>query len=175
MTMPAGYVDPEDNLFQYLDKNGDESGDIEAIGNYSSTADDFFIQPPNGKVYQIHRLIVSIQSSSVIAALKYGSLAALANGIKIYTTKGPDAVEKLINKAPIKTHDDWGGICHDSIALNYGSVAGKSVSVRWSFFKSGTSIWLNGDLNHKLILRLNDNFTGLSAHRFYAQGIIHNS
>jgi len=169
MGVPSGYVSPAKNLYQFLDTDGDESGTINAVGDYSSEAEDFFIQPPSGYIYEISRLIVNIQSDSVIASGKYGSVAALTNGVKAIVSL--DGVETQINKEAIKSHDDWAGICHDSVALNYGASAGKSVSVRWSFFKSGANIWLRD--TDKFIMRLNDDLQGLSKHRFFVNGIKH--
>lgn len=165
--LPQGYVSPSNVLFKFLDTNGDQSGTINAIGNYSSTPTDFFIKPPANKIYRLSRMIILIVSPAVIASGQYGSIDALTNGIKVLFTNS-ETIE--LNKIPIKTHEDWGGICHDSQALNYGNVAGKAVSVRWSFFNSGEDFWLNGKSDCKFIIRLNDNFSSLVTHRFYIQG-----
>jgi hypothetical protein len=170
-TMPAGYIAPSNNLFQFLDTNGDESGTTNAIGDYS-TPDDFFIKPAAGELFEVSRLIVNIASDSVLAAGKYGSLDALTTGLNVYVDDGNGEI--LLTKLPIKTHEDWAALCHDSVALNYGNVAGKAISVRWSFFKSGSGLWLSGNNDNKLIVRLSDDMTGLTRHTFYANGIKHN-
>ncbi len=172
MSIPAAYISPENNLFQFLDTVGDESGTIDALGDYSSDTD-IFIQPPANKVYELHRLMVFIQSTGVIASGKYGD-QTLSVGIKAIVKYGANQTEKLLNKVLVLSHDDWAGICHDSKALDYGNIAGKSVAVRWSFFKSGDSIWLNGNTEDKFIIRLKDDFSDLIHHRFHMQGKVHN-
>ena len=172
MPIPKDYISPEFNLYQFLDTNGDESGTTDALGDHSGAADDYFIAPPSDKVYELSRLIIFIQSTGVIATNKYGDQTALTNGIKVIIESG--GVETLLNKVAVKTHDDWAGICFNSEALNYGNVAGKSVAIRWSFFKAERNIYLNGANSDKFIFRLNDDFSvSLVHHRFYMQGVKH--
>ena len=168
----AGYRSPALRLEQFLDTVGDESGDISAKGNYA-TATDIFIQPPSSQAYEIARLHVFIQSAGVIASGKYGDIAALTNGIKVIIEH--DGNEILLNKAAVKTHDDWAGLCHDSVALNYGATAGKAIAIRWSFWKSDANIWLNGSTLDKLIMRLEDNLSTLVFHRFFVEGRKHSN
>jgi hypothetical protein len=171
MPIPRDYLSPENNLYQFLDTNGDESGTTDALGDHSGAADDYYIQPPSTEVYELARLIIFIQSTTVLASGKYGDQAALTNGIKVIIEN--NGTEILLNKVAVKTHDDWAGICFNSENLNYGNVAGKSVAIRWSFFKAERNIYLNGANSDKFILRLNDDFSNLVHHRFFMQGVKH--
>ena len=174
MPMPNRYIDPVNNLYELLSTAGDGTGTVNAIGDYS-TPDDFYIQPPVGKLYEINRMIVHIQSASNLKQLGYGSLSALTVGISVIVGHGSTGVlEKMLNSHAIKSNDNWAGQCFDTEAMDYGTGVPKAIAVRWTFSKSGSPIWLNGNNANKLIARLSDDMTGLTEHHFHVQGIIHN-
>lgn len=170
MPLPEDYVNVGNNLFQFLSTNGDETGTIDAIGDYSSGITDFFIAPPTGELYILNRMLVCIQCTGLLATRKYGDQAELTNGIKLCMYNGKMQTNNELSAVPIKSHDDWAGLCFDAVAPSYGNVAGKTVTIRWTFAKSGKALYLNGNLGDKFLVHLNDNFSGLEHHRFQIQG-----
>jgi hypothetical protein len=166
------YVAFSNQIFRRLDATGDGSGSKDAAVDGSSVVKEFLIAAPAGQIYELNRMLINIQASGVLASQKYGDLAALTNGIKIYVES--NGVRSEFDTGAVKTHDDWAGICHDSMALNYGNVAGKTISVRWTFSKSGHGISLDGDKAEKFIVQINDDLSSLTKHQFMVQGEIDN-
>ena len=168
--MPA--FDPSDysHIFGYLDTNGDKTGVNNAVGNYSSAAEEFFIQPPEGAVWAIERIIVSIHGACGRAG--YGSEAPLANGIAMKTTDSVGAtLLDLTNGVPIKDEMQWGALCYDVAHKDTGEDL-TWVFARWTFGKSGLPIVLKEQ--ERLVVKLNDDMRHLTEHRFQAQGAIAN-
>lgn len=166
------FYEPDDNataLFRFLDTNGDGTGTKNANGNYSVTADDFFIQPAAGEVFVLNRLIVELRDSQGIQAEEYGNLgSALSNGINIKVTDSSDVeILDLTDGLPVTTNAAWGRMSYDVDVKSWG--AGDEVLLcRWTFGASGRPLILKDQQKFKVTL--NDNLTGLVAHYFMVQG-----
>jgi|TARA_R110002020_G_scaffold85742_3_gene211404 hypothetical protein len=155
-------------LTRYLDTNGDGTGTKNATGDYSGGAN-FFIQPPAGEVYTLHRMIISISDAS-LRADHYGGLgSALSNGIAV-TLQNSTGMLSLVDGLPIKLNSDWNHLAHDRQRDAYGSATVENLSIRWSFDKFGGALVLNGDRADKLIVEFSDDLTGLVNHLFMVQG-----
>ena len=170
MSIPSNFTAFANQIYRFLDVTGDGTGSTDGAVKADVTPVDLKIVPPSTEVFLLNRMIVNIQCGSVLATQKYGDQAALTNGVKIFHKS--DGVESEMPFGGIKSHDDWAGVCHDAVALNYGNVAGKSISIRWSFFKSGNGIWLDGGKAEEFIVRLSDDLSGLTSQRFQIQGQI---
>ena len=154
---------------QFLDTDGDGTGTTSAVGNYSSAADDFYVQAPANYTYHIERMIVSIEDTSGMIAGGYGDTgAALTNGISLLIAEGATTLQNL-TPAPIKTNAQWGVYCYDVDIKEWGTTpTNELLLVRWTFSKSGKPISLRS--GQKLVIRVNDDLTGLLSHRFLVQG-----
>jgi len=160
----------ERNIFRCLDTNGDGTGDFQAIGDYSVTPTDFFIQPASGEIFILHRMLVMIEDSSGMAARDYGNIAnGLTNGIAIGTFRDGVLVNQLTQNTPILTNGEWARPCHD-VDLKTWSTGNEVLTVRWTFEKSGKPITLNGGKKESFRVTLNDDLTGLVEHTFHVQG-----
>ena len=166
--IPVSTLPSRPMISRFADTNGDGTGTFEAIGNYSGGATDFWIEPPAGEYWHIFRLIVELRDTGSFRAEYYGAGAALTNGIKIIHEVS--AVENdLTAQSSIKNNAQWASYCYDINNINFG--AGDDFMVaRWTFANAGTALELFGDTDDKIIVRLNDDFTGLNAHRFLIQG-----
>ena len=158
---------------RYLDTAGNGTGTKEATGDYSVTAEGFYIEPsPNVDMgnLQIARIIVFIEDSQNWSANGYGDITAgLTNGIELKVFNEDDSVAAdLTDGIPIKSNADWHSKCHDVTYTSYG-VGNDFLSVRWTFTKAGKPITLG--YGERLEVMLNDDLTGLVSHRFLAQGI----
>jgi hypothetical protein len=177
-TYPLDYVTSPamSLLIRYLDTDGDGGGTDNANGNYASAADDFYIEnalgAEGGQTYEIHRMIVSAQDTASMQAQEYGNLgAALTNGIRIYVDQGGGDGETAIDGGlAIKSNAEWGRLCYDVEVKSWGS-GNEMLLVRWTFSKAGDPLILR-QKNSKLIVRLNDDFSGLIDHHFMVQGVI---
>lgn len=164
------------HIFAYLDTNGDKTGDNNAIGDYSSTPEEFFIQPPVDGVWTIQRLIVSIHGQC--GSLGYGSDDPLENGITIKTTDSSgDMLLDLTSGVPIKEEMAWGALCYDIQLSDTRDTPAEPFSprwvfARWTFGKTGLPLILRHQ--DRLVVTLNDDFEHLTAHRFQVQGAIAN-
>ena len=176
----AAHQNPDDGLYypismpttrpiisQFADTLGTGLGTVEALGNYASITD-FWIEPPDDEMWVISRMMVQVRSGSAMRAERYIPSAALTNGVKLIHRE--DSTEyDLTSQSPILTLAEWGSYCFDTRYDSFGA-GDVFFSVRWSFNKSGTYLNLDGGNDDRLIVRLNDDFSTLTSHRFIFQG-----
>ena len=155
-------------LFRYVDTDGDGTGTKNAVGNYASAAETFYIAPPATKVFYIHRLIVTITDAGAPDSGKYGNNIVLTNGILASVTNNSTEID-LCDGVPVKTNADWGRMCYDMKPDTFGA-GNDSVTVRWTFSKSGQPLILAGDRSDQFTITLNDDFSDLIGHYFMIQG-----
>jgi hypothetical protein len=157
-------------ISQYMDTTGDGTGTYEANGDYSGAAEEFLYVA--ARPVEIHRMVVTIEDTVGMQAEEYGNLgAALTNGVVVEIRDENDNVlVVLTGQDPVHTNAEWGSHCYDVDLKTWGS-GDELLLVRWTFEKKGEPVQL--DTGQKLVVRLNDNFTGLLQHRFFAQGIYH--
>lgn len=158
-------------ISQFLDTVGDGSGTINANGDYSSAAEEFLISPAAETdkriAYKIYRMVISAEDTNGMQAQEYGNLgAALTNGVTIVHDDGSMTITNL-TPTPIKTNALWGSYCYDVDVKSWGS-GNELLVVRWTFSKSGAPITLAN--NERLVVGLNDDFSGLISHGFMVQG-----
>lgn len=156
-------VDPDmaqnQSFAQLLDTNGDGTGEVDGVGNYTNNEVDLFIEPLDGS-YKISRLVITIVDKKGFNHNEYGNLNhSLNNGVVV---KIRDNV-----LATIKTNLDWTQIgCHvDQIKWSKREM----LRIVWGFMNAcGQYIRLcPGD---RLSVHLADDFRGLDEHRFLVQG-----
>jgi len=150
-----------------------------ATGNYSSGVEDFIYQVPEGKIAAITRVIIIMTHTSSLDPDLYAGIGELTNGIVPKILKSDDSVLQHltsdtvaglvgISAKPIKTNKDWSALCYDfKIIPDSGNDPDLGL-YRWTFSRAGLPLVL--DNQEKLCFSLNDNFTGLSDHRFIVQG-----
>ena len=159
----------ESDLYQFLDTNGDGTGTKDASGNYSGgSITDFFIQPPIDKVYDLDRIIIQIEDNGNMDAGSYGNGINLTTGITVQKQDSAgNVLIDLLDGLNIFTNGEWARYNYDIASTDFGTGA-NYVHIRWSFNKSGEGIILKN--REKLVITLNDNFSGLNGHYFMAQG-----
>lgn len=158
-------------ISRYLDTNGDGTGTKNFIGNHAATV--AFLAPPAGQIFRVARLIVSIEDGTGIKAGLYGGLSALPNGITITQEDDGGELVDFCDGVPIKTNGQWGQLCFDVDLKSWSaSPTEEMLLVRYTFLRAGQFVRLIGDNGGLLAVNLNDNFTGLLAHRFMAQGYL---
>ena len=167
---PGGvYADPI-RFIQFLSTNGDGTGDINAVGDYT-TPEVFYIQPANDEVMLIDKLTIHILNTGALPAGDYGGLgSALVNGIDIVTTNArsnglsilPGIIKSNIN---LMHSTDLG------FSLITFSGAVDSIIAVFNFkIDDNEGLILDGSQEHKLEVLLSDNFAGLVDHHFVAHG-----
>lgn len=157
-------------LYRYLDTNGDGTGTKNANGNYSGAVEEFYIEAQAGDSIKIARMIVSLEDTAVMQAEEYGNFgSALTNGITIKVLDEDDnVISDLTNGVPIKTNAQWGALCYDVDKKAWGA-GDELLLVRWTFTKAG-DFW-HLEPGQRLVVYLNDDFSGLVNQYFMVQGV----
>jgi hypothetical protein len=153
----------------FLDTNGDGTGTVDAISDYSSTDGVFFAAPPEGFEYRLSRMIVSIRDDGIPDAGFYGNNITLTNGIQIRTANTDGVTNDLLGGQTIKTNAQWSNYCYNVQVLDFGT-GDDTVVVRWTFSEAGTDIFITSNDGGKIEVILSDDFSALTGHRFLVQG-----
>ena len=162
---------PQGKIFsQYLRLSGSASETNNANGNYSVNTGSFYLQPPPGEIWRVHRMMVNILNTGAATAInQYAGIAELTNGIQVRVING--GTIDLTNSDPIKKLTDWAAYCYDidlKNKVNNGNTC--YVGVRWTFANSGQQIRLIGDEGDRIEVTCRDDLTDLDEHRFLIQG-----
>jgi hypothetical protein len=90
-------------LIQFLSTNGDGTGTINAVGDYTATPTPFYIQPSATAVYVITELLLQLSDVGAAFALdEYGNLnAPLINGVLIRAKRGSAITLDILGGQPI--------------------------------------------------------------------------
>lgn len=158
-----------ENLIDIFASDPADSDNEHANKDYSSVAANFEIAPPSNEKWQIARLLVFIQDTAPMDADRYGNNIVLTNGIILKTFRGATEKVNLTNDQPIKTNSQWGKFCYNTTLSTYG-VGEENLAVRWTFLRAGSCIGLDGSKGDKIVITLNDDFSGLSEHTFLFEG-----
>jgi hypothetical protein len=156
-------------LFAHQKNNADS---INAIGNYGEAAQDtFIVAPPVNQKWVVNRMIVDIEDAAGnLAASDYGGISGgLDSGVVIQVNRGTSLKTVITNGLPIKSNVGWSKFCYDLTYQDFGT-GNDYIQIRWSFFKTGQAILLDGGQADTLMVILNDTLTGLISHNFQFQG-----
>jgi hypothetical protein len=146
---------PANALFQILDTNGNGTGTIEQAADFT-TPDEFYIQPPDGVTYRLKRLNVYVEAANFDRADRYGSVAALTNGIQIFVESGGSTTLDLTAQQTIKKSYQWGLLAGSDVPTQ-GGVGFDALNIRWTFAKGCKNFILNGSTNDRFVMKLSDN------------------
>jgi len=103
---------------RYADTNGDGTGTINIIGDYSSVTTTFFIQPPVTRTYVVAKTKIIIEDTSDFPTGGYGSIISpgLTSGILFEVVDNNGVVSDQLGGVPITTNAHWGRACDISFA-----------------------------------------------------------
>lgn len=166
---PGGIYSDPIIINQYMSDVGDGTGTINAVGDYSSTAKIFFIQPAVGEIMTLTGMFIHLVDSGSLTIGVYGGLAgALSVGLAIRVTNEGSENRSII-PGVMKTNGD---LVHMGSFFNINSFSGgvDSLSASINFSVMGAPLILEGGRGHKLEVVLNDDFVGLNDHHFLACG-----
>jgi hypothetical protein len=129
----------------------------------------------NNSGQSISGLHVNIQDDGQFGSLKYGAITGLTNGIWMAKTSGSNTSEIM----RVGATDDLrikhnGDIAKYADMYRYVTFVASSDDMILAEFHF-PSMWetdfeLNGDKNERLVVYMNDNFTGLVEHQWVAHG-----
>lgn len=151
-------------FWRFLDTAGDGTGTKNAVGStYATTPTNFYLQPPAGAVYNISRLIVSIEDSAVITPTLYGSVT-ITNGVLLRRVSGSTVIT-LTDGISVTGNIGWRRFC-EVTQTNVSGVTNQLQAV----CDFSPPIRLSGDRSERLEARLADDMSGLDGHYFVAEG-----
>ncbi len=157
------------NFYRFADTVGDGSGTVNAIGTYAAAAEEFILSPPAGKVYEVARMLVTVEDTGALDADKYGNNVVVAKGVVITGQSKGTAIEITDPNFLINTNAGWGAYCYDADRVPWG-VGNELLLVRWTFSKAGGPIVLDSRAGDFIKITLNDDFDDLVGHWFHFQG-----
>ncbi|MGR9051377.1 MAG: hypothetical protein ACU84J_01885 [Gammaproteobacteria bacterium] len=171
---PIAIQTPYGLPYQYFfTANGDPMGNINLNGDYSSGPADFYVEFLDD--FYAYSILVNISDDDKFVQEGYGALAAgvVANGVKFFIT-GPGGVPEipLLSGIAITKNYHWSLLTPDIQLINYEDTlkAARTLLVEFNMLKEyGT--YLRAEKGQRLMVRLNDNFSGLIAHTFGVRGI----
>jgi len=135
------------------------------ISDGSSTAVPYYTGPPSGKIWEVHRIIVYIEDAGNATSSTYGVLSGLTNGFDLEHRVGVagTVVQDLLDGTSVKNNGNWGRYAYD---IFYQSAGGgnSTISIRWTFSKTGVPLILRGHRSEKLVFTNNDALAGLVDH-----------
>ena len=157
---------------RYLDTNGDGTGTKSAIGDYSGAPEEFFIQPPTDDVFALSMLLPSIGDAGKFGSSDYGAMSMLTNGILVQKTDSVgNVLEDLTDQVPIRCNGHWLANAGHATRDEDPAAADNWATVSWSL---GGRLPLVLRHEERFVVKLNDNFSGLTAHWFKIEGVIAN-
>lgn len=139
-----------------------------AIGDYSVTPVEFFVQPPVNFDYFISEIILEVADNAQLAQNRYGGIPALPIGIEFFVERNGER-NTLTEPNFIKTNGELLSRSNgfDIVQFDGGIDA---IIYRLDLSLIANPTWLNGDTNDKFGVTLNDDFTALPFHQFSVLG-----
>ncbi len=163
-------------ITRWLDTDGDGTGTKVATGDYSSSAQIFYIAPPANQTYRLITMTVFICDDGAYQGAKYGAANALTNGIvSRVRNSGGDVLANLTDGLPVKSNSEWSALYGNVQRFNWSQEengGGDALAIRFNFRECGIPIELSGNNGEKLEMVLNDDFSALDDHRFYVVGYL---
>ena len=156
---------PKDQIFQLFSSVGDGTGTVDLNQN---AAADYFIKPGVLEKFVLRRMNVWEVDGAFTTATNYGAGSALSVGIGITVENGNEVI-KNYTPVRIKTTFEWGLLSGTDSSPLFG--AGEDAHlVRWSFFKGGGNIVLDGSKGEFLKVSYGDAMDFMTFVRIMVQG-----
>lgn len=129
------------------------------------------IDPPSNEIWQLQRLLLIMTHGTAGDDGKFGDIAALTNGIVIRVVKG--ATSEYDSITEWKSNSDIKLDMYDLVYTDKaGGPGGFGTAGRMTFTRFGYNIELNGGLNDRLELIVQDDLTSLDSFTVNLQGIV---
>lgn len=146
---------------QKLCSIGNGIGDVDSIGDYSSSAVFRKFTPAAGTSYVVNRLTVCIADKTNFSVDTFGGVLALTNGIKVEFTVGGVTTELTLNARPISNQD---------LFFLFQDVSMLSLASSEELVVATIRLGQKFSFNDESKITLNDNFTGLDKHAYAVSG-----
>jgi len=161
-------------FYQRLDTVGDGSGDTNMNVDGSSTPVIFRVKPDVGEALNLSRIMIYVQDSGTMDAVKWGNGIVMSTGIEFRQKQGSTTTNIL--GFNVLSSGEMTSVCHDITHEKFGS-GDEFISWRWTFTKAGLFLKTQGSGRRtsegegdEFQVVINDNFSGLEAMYVMAQG-----
>jgi len=163
-----------DLISQLLSTAGDGTGTVDATGTYTVAAPGiFYIAPAAGQIFQIHRIIMSLEDETGFKAETFGKESALTNGWTLKHERDGVVITDFTNGIAIKTNARFGDFCFDVDVKNWANTpTNELLLARFTFAKFGQPLRLIGDDSDILVARFQDTMTAFLSLQIVAQGFL---
>ena len=152
---------------KWLTAVGDGTGTFNLIGDYSAAPQDFYYLATTK--FDIKSLLICISDNLQFNQVDYGAIpGGLTNGVGFFYKPFDGAEIRLINTVNIKQNFEWQAIV-EHVALTQYAGLPQTLQIDLDILDE-FGLPLNLRAADKLIVRLNDNFTGLVSHTFGIKG-----
>jgi hypothetical protein len=140
-----------------------------AVSGSLASPEIFEIDPPDGTIWQLTRIMHSITDQTAMDDAKFGGITALTNGVALRATT---AAGRTVVFANWKSNSDMKLDMYD---VDYSTKAPSGffgLNGRWTFTKAEVIAELDGDASpiQKMEVLIQDNLTGLDTFEMKAQG-----
>lgn len=148
------------------------AGVTNAIGNYSAAITDFTYKPASNERFIWHTLDVMVADNGNFNQTDYGAITGgLTNGIKFFIKVGSIEIPLLAGTI-VKQNNDWLTLTHGVTLTTFAGTA-QTLQANFDLINDfGAPIVLDGLNDVTLIIRLNDDFTTLTAQKFTLKGLL---
>jgi len=164
ITGQSGSIERPRHIF--LTAAGDGSGLNNFNGNYATVSQDIYYQAVGD--FLLYSMQISIVDAGLFAYSDYANNAALTNGIKFFFKPTGLPEVPLFNALTIKTNSDFQAMSNRYDITAWAGSAQTALVHIHAIEQYGCPLSLKaGD---RLIIRLNDNFTGIISHIFSIGG-----
>lgn len=161
-----------DKIFRYLDIDGDGGGTKNANVDGSGASVVFKIVPKAGEVMAIHRMIIHLEDTGILAVDDYGAIAdglTEGCGLELRNVSDDTVVTDFLDGVSVKNNHGWSSVCYDTDVHAFGAAPAETALIyRLSFNRLGDPLVLTED--EYLAVTINDDCQGLIHHYFMAQG-----
>lgn len=146
----------------------DGTGTINATGDYSVTPAKFYF-PVERRLF-IHHMTIFIQDTGTMDTNGYGNKLAITNGITIDVEDENGNIQlEVMEGHNVKQNAEWANYAESITHYSFG--AGDEVLVAHMEFLAQWGAPLELNRGQRLVINLNDDFTGLNQHEFHAMGV----
>lgn len=153
-------------LLRFADTNGDGTGDIDAIGDYSGGEVSFKIIPPSNMVYVFEKFNIIIADAGTMDSGGYGNNGAnpLTNGVNFQVRRGGVPIVDFTEGRKIKTNAEWAMYFDSQTRYSYGT-GDEYLVMRIDERELRWPRWIDGRAGDEMHFTVHDDLTHLKKHR----------
>lgn len=165
----------KEHISQYMSSNGDGTGTVSVNGNYSGgSALTISVTPPAGEIYRITHVVLGIMDTNGMTLGTYGTIAGGVNPGPVLRKQDDTGTLVDYTKTYPPTTNFWIASMvgpRNFEHIDVGGTADEAIYATFDFIgMTGQAVRLVGDDSERLEVYLNDDFSGLLNHTWYAWG-----